>query len=74
MTAKIIPFTGVSIADVDPSRVLHEAAANEFEDVLVIGKATSGEMYIAASTADVGTILLLMEITRARLIEELDQP
>lgn len=66
MTAKIIPFTGITKLDLDADQVL-ECAKGELEGVLVIGFRCDGELYAASSYADGGTVLWLMEGVKRKL-------
>lgn len=68
MTAKIIPFTGVTVLDLPPERILQKAIEADLDGVLVIGYTKDGEEYAASSYADGGTALWLLERTKTKLL------
>jgi len=59
--------------DNDPSRVLAEALERGMSSVLVLGYDAHGDEYFAASDADGGSALWLIERAKARLIKVPDQ-
>lgn len=67
MTAKIIPFTGITSLDVAPDAVL-EAAKGKLEGVVLVGFDAEGELYAASSYADGGTVLWLLEKLKQNLL------
>ena len=68
MTAKIIPFTGVTSLDLDPNNVL-EAAKDELEGVVVLGFKKDGNgLHFSSSYADGGTVIWLMEKLKLNLL------
>lgn len=66
MTAKVLPFTGITCLDLDADQVL-EAAKGQLEGVLVVGFDKEGELYAAGSYADGATVLWLMEGVKRKL-------
>lgn len=68
MTAKIIPFTGISKVDLDPDLVL-EGNKGEFEGVVLLGFGKDGNMRFCSTYADGGTILWLLEQCKLRLLQ-----
>lgn len=68
MTAKIIPFTGITKLDLPADRVLSQAIGN-LEGVIVIGFDQAGDFYAASSYADGGTALWLLEQCKRRILE-----
>lgn len=69
MSAKIIPFTGITKLDLDPDLVL-EGAKGKLEGLLIVGWDLEGEFYGASTFADGPTLLWLMEVCKKRLLDE----
>ena len=68
MTAKIIPFTGVTALDLDPNQVLDQAKG-KLAGVVVLGFLDDGtDTYFASSYADGGTVLWLLEKLKLKLL------
>lgn len=68
MTAKILPFTGITSLDSDPDMVL-DSAKDQLEGVVILGfKKDSEGMYFASSYADGGTVLWLLEKLKLNLL------
>lgn len=72
MSAKIIPFTGITSLDLPADHVL-EQAIGKLEGVLVIGFDKDDGFYAASSYADGGTALWLLEVCKKRLLEAGEQ-
>lgn len=72
MTAEIVMFTGATLLDIDPDRVLN-AATGKLEGAVVMGYLPDGEEYFASSFADVKTVLWLMERCKAQLLARTDE-
>lgn len=68
MSAKIIPFSGITRLDLPADQVL-ELAGGQLEGVVVVGFDKDGQFYAASSYADGGTVLWLLEVLRKRLLE-----
>lgn len=69
MTAKIIPFSGITRLDLNPDDIL-ESAKGKLEGVIVIGfEKEGGGFYGASSYADGGTALWLLELCKQKLME-----
>jgi hypothetical protein len=69
MTAKIIPFTGITRLDLDPDVIL-EANKGKLAGLVLVGWDTDGELIAASTYADGGTVLWLLEQCKRRLLEE----
>jgi hypothetical protein len=67
MSAKIFEFNGITRLDLDPDRVLQKAVG-QVTAVVVLGYDQDGELYIAASHADGGNLLWLIEQCKHRLM------
>lgn len=69
----VIQFPGPSGAPIPPAKILREAAEQTFEDVVVLGFTTDGDLYAASSTADGGTVFWLMERVKLLIHEWADE-
>lgn len=68
MTAKIIPFTGVTSLDLPPDLVL-ESAKGKMKGVVILGFLEDGtDTYFSSSYADGGTVLWLLEKLKLQLL------
>lgn len=67
MSAKIIPFNGITRLDLNPDMVL-ENTKGKLEGVIIIGYDKDGEEYFASSYADGGDVLWLLERMKMRLL------
>lgn len=67
MTAKIIPFNGITTLDLDPGVVL-ENIKGECSGIVVLGWHKDGSMFFSSTYADGGTVLWLLEQCKARLL------
>lgn len=72
MTAKVIPFGGITRLDLPPERILDQAKEAGLEGVVVLGYDKDGNEYAASSYADGGTVLWLLERTKIRLLAVVD--
>ena len=72
MTAKVLPFTGLTRLDLDPDLILSEAQG-KLEGAVVMGYDKEGNLYFASSYADGGTIMWLMELSKHFMLKELDE-
>lgn len=68
MTAKVIPFTGITRLDLDPDVIL-EGNKGLLGGVVIMGWGKDGEEVFASSYADGGTVLWLLERCKTRLLE-----
>lgn len=68
MTAEIILLDVNTKLDIPASRVLGSAISAGVDPVLVIGYDDDGKLYVAASTRDVGKLLLMMEQAKQVII------
>jgi hypothetical protein len=74
VTAKVIPFTGITYLDMPPERILEAAKEKGLEGVVVIGFTAEGAEYFASSYADGGTVLWLLERSKKALLETEEAP
>jgi hypothetical protein len=66
---KIIKFTGLTYCDLDPKDVL-DGVKDDAEAVVVIGEDKDGEFFIASSVSDVGSIILLLETAKFKILND----
>ncbi len=66
--AKVLMMSTLTRLNVPPDRVLR-SAVGKLESVLVLGFDKEGEFYAAASHADGGDALWLMELCKRKLLE-----
>lgn len=71
MTAKVIPFRGVTKLDLDPDTVL-ENLKGQFEGFVYAGWDAEGNEIFGSTYADGGTALWLLERCKRRLL--MDDP
>lgn len=68
MTAKIIPFNGVTSLNLDPDITL-ENLKGKLEGFLIMGYTPEGEEFFASTYADGGMALWLMARCKKQLLE-----
>lgn len=69
MTAKIIPFRGITKLDMPAEHVLRGLADDgNLESVVVFGYTKDGDEFAASSIADGGTVLWLIERFKTKLL------
>lgn len=56
------------LGELPPAAVLADAAQRELDQVFVMGFSKDGDVYFAASMADGGDLLWLMEVAKTRLM------
>jgi hypothetical protein len=66
---KVVEFNGVTRLDIPPERVLAGAQAMTLTTVVIMGYDEHGHEYFAASCADGGLVLWLMEKLKQRLLD-----
>lgn len=59
MTDNIIKFPGQTTVDLPADRILEAAKETSFDSLFIVGMTETGEFYLAATTADMGTMALL---------------
>lgn len=68
MTDNVVPFGGITRLDVEPSRVLEQAAQAGLSSVVIIGYDADGGEYFASSYADGGDVLWHLERAKFKLM------
>lgn len=69
MSAKVIPFQGITKLDLDPDVIL-EANKGSLAGFVIMGWDLEGNEVFASTYADGGTVLWLMERCKKRLIAD----
>ena len=59
--------------DIPAEKILQMALAAKLTDVVVVGYDDNGDLYFATSTAECGDNLLLFELAKAAMIENLKE-
>ena len=68
MTAKIIPFTGITKLDLEPDMTL-ENLKGKLGGFVIAGYTPDGEEFFSSTYADGGTALWLLERCKRALVE-----
>lgn len=71
MTAKVIPFTGITKLDLTPDIIL-ENLKGKLEGFVIVGYTPEGEEYFSSTYADGGTALWLIERCKRALLSHGD--
>ena len=71
MTAKILPFTGETLEDIDADTVL-ENNMGEYECVVIVGYTKMGAERLVSSTGDSALILWLLQRASKVVLESAD--
>lgn len=66
--SKIIPFTGVTILDLDPDIIL-EGLKGKLDGFVIVGYDSAGKEFFSSTYADGGTALWLLERLKKQLLE-----
>ena len=76
MNDNVITLPVVSRLNSDPSRVIEDAVKAELTDIVICGYTKDGEEYFAASFADGGEVLWLIERLKMKLLRmpETEEP
>lgn len=68
MSAKVIPFTGITRLDLDPDQTLANLQG-QLEGFVIAGFDKDGREFFASTYADGGTALWLLERMKLRLLQ-----
>jgi hypothetical protein len=71
VTAKVIPFTGITKLDLTPDIIL-ENLKGKMEGFVIMGYTEDGEEYFSSTYADGGTALWLLERCKKALLSHGD--
>jgi hypothetical protein len=66
---EVVDLNVVTKLDLPPEKVLNKAADVKFLDVVILGFDEEGDFYFAASSADGGDVLWLLEMAKKQLME-----
>jgi hypothetical protein len=69
MADNVIDFTGVTLLDTPPPKVLEYAARANLQDVVVLGWDDDGNLYFASSSADGAEVNWLLDSAKQELLE-----
>ncbi len=69
MTAQVVNFDGVTSLDLPVGRILEQAKQADLSAVIVLGFTEDGDVFFAASNADGGDVMWLMERTKRALLD-----
>ena len=65
----VTDFPGLTRHDIPVKRVLETALKEDLDEVLVIGIKNGGELFNASSTPEASRLLMLIELTKLRLLQ-----
>lgn len=68
LTGNVIPFEPNDLSH-RPDLVIRQAAENQVQDVIIIGRYPDGDLYLASSNPDAGDQLWLLEKAKAKVLE-----
>lgn len=68
MADNVIPLNCVTRLNLPPERVLEAALEEGLEEVVLVGYDKDGGFYFAASKADGGSVLWLLELAKTKLM------
>ena len=68
----VVPFGGATVLPVPVEKVLNAALEHELEEVIVVGRESGGEFYIATSVSSrtLGDALYLLEAAKHLLVRD----
>lgn len=69
MTDNVIEWTGITRLDLPAERILQGALAADLKSVVIIGWDSEDDFVFAASLADGGDVLWLLEMAKKKLLE-----
>jgi len=69
MTHNVLEFTGVTVLDTPPSKVLEHASNANLQDVVVVGWDENGNLYFNSSSSDGAEVNWLLDSAKQELLE-----
>lgn len=72
MSDNVVPFSGQTTLDIQPSEVLEAALLTDLSSAVVLGHQENGELFIASSKGSAGEILWLIEKCKLALLESVE--
>ncbi len=73
MSAEILEFTGETLLDLDPRRVLQSALEAGLAEVVIVGVDADGGEYFASSVSDGGTANWHLDRAKWNLMRQTDR-
>jgi hypothetical protein len=70
--SNVVELPVITRLDLPPERVITRAMEAGLTEVVVIGRDPAGNFWFAASKADGGDVLWLLELAKKRLLEQMD--
>ena len=70
MSAEVLPFTGISILDIPPEKVLQAALDAGMDEVVIVGTDADGKHYFASSMASAPTVAWHLDTAKWRLMHD----
>jgi hypothetical protein len=71
--ADVVEFPGNTILPEEPAVILEKAKGWDLRQVVVAGWDQDGKLLIGGSHCDLGSICLLLDIAKARMLAEADR-
>lgn len=72
MTDNVIDFTGETLLDIVPEKILKAALAADLDCVVVVGSKKDGSLYLASGPAELNVTYWLLSVARKNVIEMVD--
>ena len=69
----VIEWGGITRLDIDPDKVLCAARAANLTEVVILGYTSDGEEYFASSRAAGSPVLWLLERSKLKLLQTVDE-
>ena len=70
MSAEVLPFTGISILDIPPEKVLQAAIDAGITEVVIVGIDADGKHYFASSMSSAPEIAWHLDTAKWRLMND----
>lgn len=64
-------FPGQTFLDIPPDRVLDAAKDLNLQCAIVVGRDAEGRLYLASSSGDAAEMLLLLELSKREVLEDI---
>ena len=71
MTAEIHSFPGNTLCELEANDILEAAKEQGLDTTVIVGWTKEGELYVASTTSNTGNIFLLLDVTKASLLEKM---
>lgn len=67
---EVLPFTGITIADIPPEDILEKAKEADLDMVVVLGFTKDNQLYFAGSTSDCAEVNWALDQAKQILLEQ----